>query len=212
MTTATPDDATAATAERGLAYAVLDLETTGLDEAKDSIIEVAVVGLTADLDTELFAFTEVVKPTRNARDRLALAPQDVLDMHKANGLLDDLDRADLRSLREIENDLCILIDIHAAQGTDVYLSGSGVSHFDHRFIRKHMPRLWSRFHYAIADVGVMRRFYRQQTGAHLSDANLGKTHRALDDVRCHIEELRDFRAVFLSHSRQDKHRSIGATA
>lgn len=183
-----------------LAYVVLDLESTGLDPQADFVLEVAAVGLTADLDTELFAVDEVVWAGKGVQERLAKAPQEVLDMHETNGLLVDIERPGNQMLFEIEQTLVDLIDCHTAPGVKVFLSGSGVAHFDVHVITCQMPRLAERFHYSMADVGIMRRFYKQQTGGHLCEANTKKTHRAMDDVRCHIEELRAFRDVFLVHA------------
>lgn len=64
----------------------LDLETTGTDESKDSIIEIGCVLTDADLN-EVSDFTMYVEPTDEALGRL-LRNDIVREMHKANGLLD----------------------------------------------------------------------------------------------------------------------------
>lgn len=69
----------------------LDLETTGTDETKDSIIEIGCILTTPDLrDKEPTAtFQRIISPSDEALGRL-LRNGIVREMHEANGLLDDL--------------------------------------------------------------------------------------------------------------------------
>ena len=56
--------------------------------------------------------------------------------------------------------------------------------------------LHAHLHYAPIDVGVLRRTWQMWTGGDLVTANQDKTHRALDDARCHLAEATAFRQVF----------------
>ena len=80
------------------------------------------------------------------------------------------------------------------------LAGSGVSHFDRRFIRRYWPSLDRKLAYAMFDVGVVRRFLREW-GLGLLPPEYAETraptigHRALSDAEDHRQEaikLRDW--------------------
>ena len=76
------------------------------------------------------------------------------------------------------------------------LAGSGVSHFDCRFIRHYLPELEAFLRYWMIDIGVVRRMYELWVGELPTAVNEEKTHRALDDVYCHLEEARTFIALW----------------
>src|SRR5699024_8687453 len=84
----------------------------------------------------------------------------------------------------------------------VVLAGSGVSHFDSRVIRARMPHVQELLNYRQFDVGIMRIQYLHWTKTNLTDVNDDKTHRAMDDVRCHLKEAQAFRQFFIDGSAQ----------
>lgn len=183
-----------------LHFLITDLETTGLDPDLDGVIEIAAVGTDRNLDV-LFEYTTVIEPTPTQRSRLDTNPY-LVDMHTENGLIADLDAGKSTSLRLAEAELLDLIGVHRGDEspTKIVLSGSGVSHFDQRRIEKFMPALTKRLAHCTVDVGVMRRAYHTFVGEDLTTINEAKTHRALDDVRCHLEELAAFRDLFRRHA------------
>ena len=195
-----------------LQYLVLDFETTGLEELLDDIIEVAVIGTDAELN-EKFRYETCIQPTALAMTRL-LDNEYVLNMHKGNGLFDIVESGfehgkAIPSLSQVDVELAKRIDLYRHVMSDgtmkrITLAGSGVSHFDARFIRALMPKLYSRINASTFDVGGFRRQYEQWNGFDLTDANESKTHRAMDDVECHLEEMRAFREVFVNHGKTAK--------
>ena len=74
------------------------------------------------------------------------------------------------------------------------LAGNSI-HQDRRFIRRYMPRLDARLHYRMVDVSTIkelaRRWYPQVIAKQPPKKD---THRALDDIRESIEELRFYQA------------------
>lgn len=110
----------------------LDLETTGTDETKDSIIEIGCVLTDADLN-EIGTFTMYVEPTDEALGRL-LRNEVVREMHAANGLLDLIADPDGAAVRphEAASELLGWLDSHSVG--KVAIAGSGVAHFDRRFL------------------------------------------------------------------------------
>jgi oligoribonuclease len=79
------------------------------------------------------------------------------------------------------------------------LAGNSI-HQDRRFIRHYMPALEKRLHYRMVDVSTIkelaRRWYPQVIARQPAKHD---SHRALDDVRESIDELRFYRShVFVA--------------
>lgn len=188
----------------------LDLETTGTDIPKDEIIEVGLSLVSTEPGyPEVGSFSEVVLPSDDAFLRM-MDKKVVREMHQANGLLDEVvqlreDRANINGdaeLRAVRSHLVDEVDFQVDEwlrtftkedNTHIPLGGSGVTHFDRRFIKHFMPRLDSRLTHWAYDVGVLRRAFMKAGVKYASiDA---KTHRALDDARVHAEEWRWYQEV-----------------
>lgn len=121
----------------------------------------------------------------------------VVDMHTKNGLLKE---ALLSHTNRLEADRMMVEWIRQyTKSSHIPLGGSGVSHFDRQYIKRDLPefnRYLSYWHY---DVGVMRRFF-MLFGLDISpmDTRDDKTHRAIDDIRAHIEEARRYKSWVIS--------------
>jgi oligoribonuclease len=175
----------------------LDLETTGADETRDAIIEVGVIPTTPDL-IQLGEWSEVVRPTDQGLGRLLRLPV-VRQMHEANGLLDDLLEDDrLPTIGKVDHDLVDwLTGVHPTSPTGMWvLAGSGVGHFDRRFIKAHMPKLDRRLRHWAIDVGVLRRAYALWGVDRVEPPVPAKNHRALDDAYGHLAEARTWAHYF----------------
>lgn len=181
-------------------FLVTDLETTGVDLSRDRIVEIAAVALTADLE-QVFTFRSLVRLNAYGRRRIE-ADGFVHAMHHGSGLLDDLAQPGLPTLRAVERDLVDLLDAHDAPTGGVTLAGSGVGRLDLPMIRVQMPALAARLYHSPLDIGAARRHYLVSTGSMLTDVNESKSHRAMDDVGCHIEEIRRFRDLYLDHAQR----------
>lgn len=173
----------------------LDLETTGSDEAHDSIIEVGCVLTTSDL-VEISAVDYLVKPEPEGLGRLLQNPV-VRRMHSANGLLDLILAGDGIRPHESARDLLAWLTLNGAEASRTVLAGSGVGHFDRRFLKRWMPQVDRFLRYWPIDMSTIRRAHAMWVGTTVSNANDAKTHRALDDARCHLDEARAFRALWL---------------
>jgi len=173
----------------------LDLETTGSDEAHDCIIEVGCVLTTHDL-IELGEFTSIVKPEALGLGRMLQNPI-VRAMHEKNGLLSEvLEVTDDHLPHKVTQRLLEWLVASGGEQSKVALAGSGVGHFDIRFIRRYMPQLASFLRYWVIDIGSIRRAHDMWVGTTISVENDNKTHRALDDVHCHVAEARAFAAFW----------------
>ena len=172
------------TEDRDLKYVWLDLETTGSNEIEDVILELGVVITDAEL-TELDRASWVL----NDDGCLQAAPDVVKEMHAINGLAYEL--ADGMTAAEVETEFVALLKRHGKKH-DFVLAGSGVSHFDRRFLQAEMPKALKWFRYYSIDVGILRRTLRMigREDLSLPFDQEDKKHRALDDALLHLEELR----------------------
>lgn len=171
-----------------LKYVWLDLETSGSDEREENILEVGVVITDANLD-ELHAQSWVLW---DDGDKLDLAMPVVQEMHRVSGLAAAVKKAsEDAEPRAIES---VLISILGQFGKkhDFVLAGSGVSHFDRRFLDMYMPRLMKWFRYYSIDVGILRRSMKLigREDLLMPFSQEQKPHRALEDARLHLEEMR----------------------
>ncbi len=170
----------------------IDLEMTGLDLERDRILEAAVLITDAELN-------EVAEGPRlvihQPEEVLAAMDAWCQEHHGQSGLLRDV-RASRLSTREAEAALLEFVRRHAPEGA-CPLGGNSV-HQDRAFLRRHMPRLHRWLHYRNVDVSTLkelvRRWYPQ---AYAGRPPKGEAHRALQDIRESLAELRYYRrAVF----------------
>jgi oligoribonuclease (3'-5' exoribonuclease) len=177
----------------------LDLETAGSNVvAGDPILEVATILTDRDLEV-LGTFEAVVWPEqwdRDDRDTRRLPTtidQFVVKMHNENGLWNDCAR-DGRPLHVVESELILRLSMNRGNSGKFVLAGSGVSHFDRRFIDYQMPRLAKWLRYYSIDVGVLRRSLELIGCSDLiPPMNEQKTHRAMDDVKLHLDEMQHYK-------------------
>ena len=81
-------------------------------------------------------------------------------------------------------------------GNHVALAGSGVGHFDRRFIRAQMPRTDKRFTYWAYDLGVIRRLFDRVHPDLVRPLPAGgKAHRGLADALDHRAEWLHYEAL-----------------
>lgn len=156
----------------------LDLETTGLDPRECSVLEVAV--MQAEL-TEPF----VVKPLYHSvihHDGKNLSPF-ILDMHTKNGLLAECAyaaefAAEVVKIEEVDAELAALVPQTASREDLPVLAGSSI-HFDHDFIRVHLPEFAKRLSHRHYDVSAVKLFCESIGMPKLPRA---EAHRAQADV------------------------------
>ena len=167
----------------------MDLEMTGLDPAVDVIIEVA----TLVTDDELNIVAEgpdlvVHQPD----DKLRLMTPYVLDMHTKSGLLEAV-RTSTVSLEDAGAKTLAFIKEHVPEAASVPLCGNSIG-TDRRFLAAYLPQIENWLHYRSVDVSsvkeLVRRWYPSVRAGRPKKAGV---HRALDDIRESVEELRYYR-------------------
>ena len=180
----------------------IDLEATGSGDDEE-IVEVGLSLVETENWTEMGSYSHLVEPSKAAWARME-ANAAVMRLHNSNGLYDDLVR--MREMQPgrytidyIDGEVEQWIKSYVGSNTThIPLGGSGVLHYDRKFIKRDMPRLDQRLTYWALDVGVPRRHFQIFGIPWLAaDDGGGKTHRALDDARYHFREFMFFRDFLL---------------
>jgi oligoribonuclease len=157
----------------------LDLEMTGLDVNKEVIIEVAAIITDFDLN-ELGDYHSVVKQPQEYID--AMDDWNV-EHHTASGLVAKIPTG--KPPHQVENELCTLIDHHFKTERAI-IAGNSITQ-DRIFIKKYFLELEARLHYRMLDVTAWKLIMTDKLGIEYGKRN---SHRALDDIRESIEELK----------------------
>jgi oligoribonuclease len=161
----------------------MDLEMTGLDVNKEVIIEVAAI--VTDLDfVSLDTYHAVVQ-----QDQKYLDAMDDWNKthHKESGLTDLIPRG--KPQKVVEDDLLALIAKYFPAEKAI-LAGNSISQ-DRLFINKYMTRFAEKLHYRMLDVTAWKVIMNAKYNIIHEKQN---THRALDDIRESIGELKTYLA------------------
>jgi len=166
----------------------VDLETTGLDEEKCSILEVSVfeAKFMDPFNAKQLYHSEVYLPYVPDCPEAKLDPF-VINMHTKNGLFTEC-RAwpKPRDIDEIEEDLLELIPQVQSKEMMPHLAGSSI-HFDAKFINKHMPTLARRFSHRHYDVSALKLFCQSKG---MPEFKKSEAHRATADILESIEHAK----------------------
>jgi len=159
----------------------LDLETTGLDPAKDKILEVAVLEANFDRPFDTKSLGTWVLQTDGSEQMDTF----VLKMHTKSGLLDECKRSSCTAAKA-EGALLERVLPAFDRYERPVLAGSSV-HFDMGFLRAHMPKLAARFTHQLFDVSAVWLFCRS-VGMPLEKRT--PAHRAHDDIVASVEHAK----------------------
>ena len=167
----------------------MDLEMTGLDPAVHTIVEIA--SLVTDDNLEIIAEGPdlVVAAAPEALDKM----EDVVrTMHTKSGLLDAI-KASTTTLEEAGEATLAFIRDHVSEARTVPLCGNSIG-TDRRFLALQLPEIENFLHYRSIDVSTVKELARRwyPDAYHHAPKKAGG-HRALDDIRESVAELRYYR-------------------
>jgi oligoribonuclease len=165
----------------------IDLEMTGLDTQRDTIIEIATVVTNKQLEV--------------------LAEGPVLAIHQPESILNTMDDWNTRqhnvsgliarvkssrlSIAAAERQTLEFVSRHVEKGYSP-MCGNSICQ-DRRFMARLMPELEAWFNYRNLDVSTLKELVRRWAPDIAAGVHKASTHLALDDIRDSIEELRYYR-------------------
>lgn len=172
----------------------LDMEMTGLDPAKERIIEVAVVVTEPDLTIVAEGPVLVIHQPDSLLDAMDSWNRST---HGKSGLIDKV-KASTLTEAQAEQQLIEFLSQHVPAGKSP-LCGNTVSQ-DRRFMFNYMPKLEQFFHYRTIDVSTLKELARRWKPELLKGFEKHSKHEALADIHESINELKYYRETFIKLS------------
>lgn len=172
----------------------LDMEMTGLDPAKERIIEVAVVVTEPDLTIVAEGPVLVIHQPDSLLDAMDSWNRST---HGKSGLIDKV-KASTLTEAHAEQQLIEFLSQHVPAGKSP-LCGNTVSQ-DRRFMFNYMPKLEQFFHYRTIDVSTLKELARRWKPELLKGFEKHSKHEALADIHESINELKYYRDTFIKLS------------
>ena len=164
---------------------------TGLDIEKDVLLEIA----TVITDDNLEIIEESDSIVIHQPDSVLAGMDSWNRKHHAESGLSNRSRNSKVSLEEAEAVTYDLVtrhvDIHSSP-----LCGNSVWQ-DRRFLARHMPSVEYYLHYRLIDVSTLKELARRWRPDLYEEVKKQSQHRALDDIRESINELKFYREHFL---------------
>ncbi|MCL4312547.1 MAG: oligoribonuclease [Actinobacteria bacterium] len=167
----------------------MDLEMTGLDPNKDTIVEIAV--LVTDDNLQVVAEgPDLVIST--LPELLADMEPVVREMHSKSGLLDAIQSSTI-TIEEAGRQVYDFIREYVPTPRSSPLCGNTIG-TDRRFLAAYLPQIEEYLHYRSIDVSTLKELCRRWYPDILAKLpTKSSTHRALDDIRESIAELAFYR-------------------
>ena len=167
----------------------VDLEMTGLIVESDVIVEIACIVT----DASLTALDDGIQLVVHADPETLVRMNDfVREMHTKSGLLPLIEQSDV-SVAAAQEAVLEYVKTHVPKPATAPLCGNSIG-TDRGFLARYMTELDEYLHYRSIDVSSFKELCRRWNHA-LYRKRPGKAehHRALDDIRESIEELRFYR-------------------
>lgn len=173
----------------GAVLAWMDLEMTGLDPRVDRIVEIATLLTDDDLRIVAEGPDLVI---HQPPEVLAAMGSTVRTMHRRSGLLDAIEASTV-TVEEAGAATLEFLREHIPERRTVPLCGNSIG-TDRRFLAAYLPAIEDHLHYRSVDVSSIKELVKRWNPAVLDGAPpKAEGHRALDDIRESVEELRFYR-------------------
>jgi oligoribonuclease len=173
----------------------MDLEMTGLDPEKEGIIEIA----TIITDGELNILAEGPNLVVHQSSRLLKGMDEWnQNQHEKSGLIEKVKASEI-SDADAEKQTLEFIQEYCLEGK-APLCGNSIHH-DRRFVIKYMPILNAYLSYRNVDVTTIKVLVDRWYPKNLNKPRKKENHRALDDIRESIEELKYYRKGYFKKLR-----------
>lgn len=184
----------------------IDVETTGLDPAREHLLEISLILTDNELNPVadpvsvlIDPSVEDVHPDYKVGSDIARTVDDFIrDMHTSNGLFADLDAGLGVAPDEADGLIADAINAAAGEGGKPLLAGNSIT-LDRNFLEAQAPRTYAALHYRSIDVTSIendldRDGFAEPIAAWHA-ARPKKSHRGADDIRDSIDQLRALRRI-----------------
>jgi len=171
----------------------IDLEMTGLDPSRHTIVEIACLITDDDLTITAEGPELIVHATP---EQLSEMDDFVTAMHTRSGLLRNSETSTL-TLEEAGIQTLEFLKLHIPEPATVPLAGNSIG-TDRRFLATQLPAIEDYLHYRSVDVSTIKELCRRWHPDIYKAAPVKKGgHRALQDIRESVAELAYYRtAIF----------------
>jgi len=168
----------------------MDLEMTGLDPERHVIVEIATLVTDDDLNIVAEGPDLVIFQPDEA---LSEMDDFVTNMHTTSGLL-ELIKASTVSHDDAMQQTLDFIKLHSPEPMKIPLCGNSIR-TDRTFLAKYMPDIENWLHYRCVDVSTVKELVKRWNPGleHARPKSEGVTHRAMDDIRDSVAELKFYR-------------------
>jgi oligoribonuclease len=171
----------------------IDLEMTGLDVERHVIVEIACLVTDSQLELIDDGIDIVV---HQGAEALAAMDDFVRKMHIKSGLLPQIEASTV-DLATAGAQVLEYVKGHVPKSGQAPLCGNSIG-VDRRFLDRGLPELDQYLHYRSIDVSSLKELCRRwYPEIYRGRPSKKETHRALDDIRESVAELRYYRETML---------------
>ena len=182
----------------------MDLEMTGLDESRHVIVEIA----TLVTDDDLNIIAEGPNLVIHQPDEVMAEMDDfVTNMHTVSGLLEKIKTSTISEADAMQQTLDFIKE-HSPEPNKIPLCGNSIR-TDRTFLAKYMPEIENWLHYRCVDVSTIKELVKRWNPGleHARPKSEGITHRAMDDIRDSVAELKFYRERVFKSAEETKKKS-----
>ena len=168
----------------------IDLEMTGLDYQTDTILEIATIITDGDLNIIAMGPNLIINQPDDVLNKMNTF---CTELHNKTGLFQSCQQSTV-TMEQAESETVAFLQEHC-QKNYAPLCGNTVW-FDKLFLKKDMPLIYDYLHYRIVDVTSIKVMLNLWT-KDLITYPKKNVHRALDDIKESIDELKFYKENFI---------------
>lgn len=185
--TAAPTTKAASTSYLKWPLVWIDLEMTGLDVERDRILEIACIITDGKLQETLEGPDLIIN---QSEELLASMGEWCQSHHSANGLIEAVRKSKVTE-KEAETKVMEFVRLHTGSETKQPLLAGNSVYVDFLFLQRYMPNLAALFPHVVVDVSSVKALCLRWFPKDAERAPAKKkTHRALEDIKESIAELK----------------------